>query len=149
VEHSLLTASSVLFDALYLPGDAHVNALLDERDAIEWVQESFRHCKPIAASGRGLELLRRCPGALDSGAAHAKHATNGNGGDSPIAAGLVLTQDSASPAFVTSFVEALASHRFWNRLRRNRLDAGGDRGTRGYAPPPPENVFAPLERRGA
>ena len=59
IDFSLLTASSVLFDAVYVPGGAEsVAALSAERDAVEFVTEAYRHCKPIAATGEGVDLLR-------------------------------------------------------------------------------------------
>jgi len=55
VDMSLLTSASVLFDALYLPDGSQ--ALQDEGDAIHFINETYRHCKAIAADGSGAELL--------------------------------------------------------------------------------------------
>jgi catalase len=104
IDFSLLTASSVLFDAVYLPGGP---ALLDERDAIEFVTEAFRHCKAIAASGDGVELLRACPGVEGEG---------------------VLTSGS-----IAEFTNAIAGHRFWERAKKHRLGRTPKDDTRGRA----------------
>jgi catalase len=126
VEQSLLTGSSVLFDAVYVPGGGGVAALAEERDAIEWVWESYRHCKPIAATGEGAALLQRCPGVLRNG------ATGGNDG---LDAG-VLVAEGPSLDLASSFVAAIAAHRFWERAGRNRMDAcDADRETRGRGAP--------------
>jgi catalase len=126
VEQSLLTGSSVLFDAVYVPGGSGVDALAEERDAIDWVYEAYRHCKPIAATEEGVEILRRCPGVLDGDA--------GDGAEG----GLLTSSAAASEAFAAAFVAAIARHRFWGRAGRNRLcAAGGDRETRGYGASPP------------
>jgi catalase len=54
---SFLTASSVLFDAVFVPGgDRSVSALSAEKDADEFLSED-KHCKAIAGSGAGVGLL--------------------------------------------------------------------------------------------
>jgi catalase len=76
IDFSLLTASSVLFDAVYVPGGAQsVAALVGDRDAVEFVLEAYRHCKPIAATGDGAELLRACRASSTAGRATAGTAT--------------------------------------------------------------------------
>jgi len=120
IDHSLLTASSVLFDAVYVPGGAaSVEALIDERDAIEFIVEAFRHCKAIAATGEGLDLLRACPGVLK--------------GDGDAAEGVITSKDAASPDVIARFTGAIAQHRFWNRARKNRVKAAPKDDTRGRA----------------
>ena len=60
VDFSFLTASSVLFDAVYIPGsDDSVTAISQVPDAVEFVGEAFKHCKAIAASGQGVGLVAR------------------------------------------------------------------------------------------
>jgi catalase len=129
VEQSLLTGSSVLFDAVYVPGGGGVGSLASERDAVDWVYEAFRHCKAIAATGDGVELVRRCPGVLDGRA-------NGARLEAQAATGLLLSGQPASEAFAAAFVAAIARHRFWERSGKNRLGAAEDRETRGYGAPP-------------
>jgi catalase len=132
VEQSLLTGSSVLFDAVYVPGGQGALSLADERDAIDWVCEAFRHCKPIAATGEGAVLLGLCPGILPSDP-QAASRKSGNGGTHLPDAGLLVSEAAASEEFVADFVGLLMRHRFWERQRRNRLSASGDRETRGCA----------------
>jgi catalase len=125
VEESLLTGSSVLFDAVYVPGGSE--ELIDERDALAWIYEAYRHCKPIAVSGSGVELLAGCPGVVEAATRRA-----GNGGPPLFAEGLLVEQGPASEQFAAAFVAAIAQHRFWNRKAKNRVtDAGGDADTRG------------------
>jgi catalase len=115
VELSLLTASSVLFDAVYVPGGPQsVAALKDERDALEFVTEAYRHCKPIAAEGEGVELLRACPGVLD---------TNGDGASDPA---LIAETNGNGADLPARFLAAVAQHRNWTRVRRNRLATPAD-----------------------
>jgi putative intracellular protease/amidase len=55
---SLLTASSVLFDAVYVPDGAEgIGSLKTDPAALEFVSEAYKHAKAIAASGAGTELL--------------------------------------------------------------------------------------------
>ena len=57
VDHALRTVASVLFDAVYIPGgEKSTAALANEPDAIEFVNEAFRHCKAIAGSGEGVNF---------------------------------------------------------------------------------------------
>jgi catalase len=132
VEQSLLTGSSVLFDAVYVPGGSA--DLLDERDAIDWIGEAYRHCKPIAVSGSGAELLARCPGIFESASRR-----TGNGGPPVFADGLLVSEEPASERFAVAFVAAIAQHRFWERKGKNRVrEASGEADTRGIGPAPRE-----------
>jgi catalase len=135
IDFSLLTASSVLFDAVYVPGGREsAAALAYERDAVEFVIEAYRHCKPIAASTDGVELLQACPGILDAPLGDLE----GNGdGIAAADAGIVVSSRAASPGLVQSFLDAIAAHRTWTRARKNRLDDAADDDTRGRAPLPP------------
>jgi catalase len=50
---------STLFDALYIPGGVQSALTLRESGrCIHWVREAFHHCKPIAASGEGVEFIQ-------------------------------------------------------------------------------------------
>lgn len=58
IDFSFLTTASVLFDAVYVPGgERNVAALKDEADALHFINEAYKHCKAIAATGAGVELL--------------------------------------------------------------------------------------------
>ncbi|HMJ56892.1 MAG TPA: catalase [Polyangiaceae bacterium] len=131
IDFSLLTTSSVLFDAVYLPGGKRSKAALaDERDAIDFVTDAYRHCKTIAATGEGVELLRSCPGILDGAS-----ADGGNGkGDARQDQG-VITASGLTAQIVKTFIAAVAQHRHWNRSRKNRLGAPTRDETRGGGPP--------------
>ncbi len=50
---SVLTAKSVMYDAVYVPGGADsAAALASNADAVHFVQEAFKHYKPVGAAGR-------------------------------------------------------------------------------------------------
>jgi catalase len=131
IDFSLLTASSVLFDAVYVPGGTEsVAALAAERDANEFLTEAYRHCKAIAAAGEGVDLVRAIPGiAIEE--RPSRKGGNGNGSD---ARGIVIA-DEATPDLVRRFLEAIAQHRFWARSGKNRLGPAAADETRGRAIP--------------
>ncbi|HEV8051673.1 MAG TPA: catalase, partial [Parachlamydiaceae bacterium] len=102
VDQSFLTAASVLFDAVYLPGGASgVKLLLAEIDALNFVEEAYRHCKPIALDCEALELFE---------STYSGKKLTGKGLEKESAAlGIVINK---SPK---DFVKAIAQHRFWIR----------------------------------
>jgi len=94
--------SSVLFDAVYVAGgEASVTRLKLDADAVRFVNEAFRHCKPIAASAAGIELLKAAayPGATDIMSAD----------------GVVTSPDIQVASLASKFIDAIAQHRFWSR----------------------------------
>ncbi len=123
IDFSLLTAASVLFDAVYVPGGAaSIAALRDERDATDFVTEAFRHCKAIAATTEGVDLLRACPGVLAP-------PSGKKGAAAP--EGVLTSRQPASPELAQQFVTAIAGHRFWDRTRKNRPSGKPADDTRG------------------
>jgi len=108
-EHSILTTSSVLFDAVYVAGgQAGVDALKYEAPAIEFLQDAFKHYKAIAATGAGTALLDA------AGITAAKPHPEG-GPDADPAAGVVTGTDKQGSSVATGFIAAIAKHRHWER----------------------------------
>ena len=51
---------STLFDALYVPGGAQSALTMREQGRpVHWLREAFHHCKPIAASGEGVDFVHQ------------------------------------------------------------------------------------------
>jgi len=110
-DFSFLTGSSVLFDAVYIPGgDASVTALKSENEALNFVDEAYKHCKAIAASGDGVGLLARFLGEK-------LNETNATGDLVSTNQGLVISRGPASDNFASAFIDAIAQHRHWERER--------------------------------
>ncbi len=108
-EHSILTASSVVFDAVYVPGGAAgVQALASEPPAIEFLQDAFRHYKSIAASGAGTTLLDAA--GITAARPHAEA-----GLDADPRAGVITGADSDIAKVARKFIAAIARHRHWER----------------------------------
>ena len=83
---------SVLFDAVIVPeGDGAVDALADLGQAVEFLRDQYRHCKPlmISKAAETLAMLAGVPLDIDS--------------DWAIVQGL------------PEFLEALGKHRNWER----------------------------------
>jgi catalase len=108
-DFSFLTASSVLFDAVYVPGgDASVRALLQLDDAREFVSEAYKHCKAIAASAAGVGFIA---------SALAEKFTEPDDTDGGVTSnlGVVCSRDAAIGDLAGAFIEAIAQHRHWER----------------------------------
>ncbi len=60
VDYSLLTTSSVLFDAVYVPGGADsVAMLLKDADAVHFVNEAYKHLQSPRGHGRRRSFAAR------------------------------------------------------------------------------------------
>lgn len=112
VDQNAITASSVLFDAVFVPGGQHVETLKQEGAAVHFISEAYKHCKTIGAAGEGVELLLEAK-------VRAAEAT-GSGAEK----GVVVAADfSSSPDFIDKFIQAIAQHRHWNRGEKEMIPA--------------------------
>jgi len=104
IDFSLLTTSSVMFDAVFIPGTAKsVAVLISDADAQHFINEAFKHCKTIAASGEGCQLIERfVVGTTEKD-------------NDP---GLIVSSDVVTREMTAEFVNAIASHRHWGREMR-------------------------------
>jgi catalase len=119
IDFSLLTTSSVLFDAVFIPGGSQsVAALQDEADALHFVNEAYKHCKTIAASGAGVELLR----SSYIGAVAGSEA-NAEGGKPFAEEGLITGLDNQVNKVAAEFIAAMAQHRHWSRENKKQVPA--------------------------
>jgi catalase len=85
----------VVYDAVIIPGGVSAAALAKSGLAIHFINEAYRHGKPIAAIGDGARLLEAC--AL---------------GESTAEDGVII--DGPNP--IESLIEAVLQHRFPRRL---------------------------------
>ncbi|MGI8508062.1 MAG: catalase [Gemmatimonadaceae bacterium] len=112
IDFSLLNASSVLFDALYIPGGEKSIAALQVSDkALHFVNETYKHCKAIAATGEGVGLLK----------ASAVRMSDKSAGSDP---GLIMNDNANAGTVSAPFINAIAQHRNWNR-EKIALGLGG------------------------
>ncbi|MGI8588588.1 MAG: catalase [Chloroflexia bacterium] len=117
VDKTFLTGPSVTFDAVFIPGGAAgIATLLKIGDAVHFVNEAFKHCKPIAATGDGLSLLT---GADFKGLAGQAVTPDALGEQ-----GILLAQDGADlDEFAARFIKAIGEHRFWTRAQKDLVPA--------------------------
>jgi len=107
---SFLTGSSVMFDAVYVPGgEQSVAALKNESELQTFLKEAYQHCKTIAASGAAVELLELA-GIIQDSTVDTKKTNQ-----SPAQAGIVTTREDDVANIAPSFIQGIAQHRHWER----------------------------------
>ncbi len=115
-DQAFLGTSSVLFDAIFIPGgQASVNVLMSKPEAILFINEAYRHCKAIAAIGEAVDLLS----STDAGV---KINTGSEEGNSLAKLGIV-TGNKFESKIATAFINAIAQHRFWEREEISKTPA--------------------------
>ena len=103
VEISLEAGPSVLYDAVVVPdGKRAVDAISANANALDFVRQQYRHCKPIMVVGAGAALLAAAgvPAILPDGSADS---------------GLIGTHSETLPQALAAFKQALAGHRSFAR----------------------------------
>jgi catalase len=99
-DFSFLTTSSVLFDAVYLPHGLGVTMLSENEDLIEFLNDTYKHCKAIGADGKAIAILNET--------AFAAKISQDDGG-------FILSEEVATDTFAEEFIAAMSKHRFWER----------------------------------
>jgi catalase len=124
VDKTFVTTASVLFDALFLPGGRQsIETLKTQGHAVHWINETFKHCKPIAGVGEGVDLLQA------SGMAGVQLAEAGTREQVVTDKGIVTSRRSSSDgssdldAIAEQFIQAIAQHRHWSREEKDRVPA--------------------------
>jgi catalase len=94
---------AVLFDGLVVPG-GHEDALTLSKagQAVEFIKEQYRHCKPMLAQGLGKDLI------LSAGV----KLTLPSGEPDP---GVLVFEDEVPDDVLPQFIEAIAAHRHFER----------------------------------
>ncbi|HYH43542.1 MAG TPA: catalase, partial [Burkholderiales bacterium] len=103
VEITLETGPAVVWDAMIIPdGDAAVDTLAQTGQALEFLKDQYRHCKPILLMGGASRLLDEVgiPKALPSGDADP---------------GLLQFGGDATDSAIPAFIAALTKHRHFER----------------------------------
>lgn len=113
VEESFLTAASVLYDGIYVPGGkASVNKLQSNADAVHFLNEAFKHCKAIAADSEARPVL--------DATYFFSNAPEFDGG-STLDEGIIIENDLKS--LTDKFIRAIGKHRFWEREKKRKVPA--------------------------
>src|SRR5262245_30771736 len=119
IDFSFLTTGSVMFDAVYIPGGAKsVEMLKGEGNALHFINEAYKHCKAIAATGAGIELLRASyigtEGSLDPNAESDQLVAD---------EGVIIGRDAEVGNVAADFIHAIPQHRHWNREMKDLVPA--------------------------
>lgn len=118
VDKSHVTTASIMFDAVFVPGGKHIEALKKQGDAVHFINEAFKHCKTVGAVGDGIDLLE------SSSIAGAKFASGGSVEDDEGVVTLKHTSDANKMAdFVKAFALAIQQHRHWMREEKAMVPA--------------------------
>jgi catalase len=121
IDFSLLTAGSVLFDAVYIPGgEQSVDTLKGDAKALRFVREAYLHCKAIAASDAGVELLLAAHPVPEKAAPSKMKGAQTD----PLAAltgdeGIIAARGEKESQVAAKFIKAIARHRNWKREIRD------------------------------
>ena len=108
-DKSHVTTASVVYDAIYIPGgQKSVEAMKKQGDVLHFINEAYKHCKPIAATGEAVDLFAQ------SGIEGANFASDG--GEVVEHMGVVtVVENEKFDEFVALFKEAIMQHRHWAR----------------------------------
>lgn len=93
VNEPFLTTAPVLFDSLYVVGGTATNQAKLNSDIIDFINEAYKHYKPIGIATSGVPYF------------NASNAKAGPG----------IAFASSNPEFRKEFVNIIAQQRFWNR----------------------------------
>lgn len=91
---TFLTTSPVLFDSLYVVGGNAMNQAKFTSDIVDFINEAYRHYKPIGVATTGEEIFNQSYAEVGPGIVLASHA---------------------GANFPTDFIEAITQQRFWDR----------------------------------
>jgi catalase len=101
--------ASVLYDAVVVPcGPQSVETLGNDGYALHFVTEAYKHLKPVAAFGAGIDLLRKA--GVNESLADSEEIVTSAGVVSSTAA-----EDSLPEQCFDDFASELAKHRAWDR----------------------------------
>ena len=114
VDESFLTAASVLYDAVYMPGGTNSSATLEaEANAVHFLNEAFKHCKAIAADATAIQVLEATY--------FYKKLPDEYSQDTVLREGIIVSDDLSSS--VELFIKMIAQHRFWDREVARKIPA--------------------------
>lgn len=101
VDHDFATTASVLFDAVFIPSGESIAMLKKEAKAVKFLNEMYKHCKPIGGEGNAREMQEP---TCFNGKMELDQQDQG-----------IVVMESSSPDLSGAFVKALEEHRFWHR----------------------------------
>lgn len=119
VDKSHITTGSIMFDAIFVPGGKKcVEALKKQGDVLHFINEAFKHCKPIGALDEGVEILLKS----DLKGVKLIDATSNEAlvEDSGVVTG---NSNADRKGFIEAFIRAITKHRHWDREEKMEIPA--------------------------
>src|SRR5579863_4733979 len=102
IDKTLMTVSSVLYDAVYVPGGSKAIQMLAQKpDAVEFISQAYKHCKAIAFESETDPLIEK---TLIGEDLRDKKTIPG-----------VIISSGPEKDLSKDFIKAIAQHRFWER----------------------------------
>ncbi len=118
VDKTIAATGSVMYDAVYIPGGQQgIEALKMDGNAVHFVTEAFKHCKPLAAIGEAVDLVMP---AVTAGARNGATPDSGQLGAQGV---FISRQSSDVSALARQFIQGIAQHRFFNREQKDMIPA--------------------------
>ncbi|QXV64700.1 catalase [Mucilaginibacter sp. 21P] len=114
IDQSFLTAASVLFDAVYVAGGTNAVATLEaEANAVHFLNEAFKHCKPIAVADDALQVI--------DATYFSKKLPSDFSEASVLREGILVGK--ADKNFTNLLIKMIGQHRFWEREKPRLIPA--------------------------
>jgi len=105
---SHVTTGSVMYDALFIPGGKSVDAMSRQGDVLHFINEAYKHCKPVGLTGEALQLLLKSNVGVGE--------SDFLGHDVYDSLGVVVARENEYlDSFLDKFKTAILQHRFWDR----------------------------------
>jgi len=119
VDKSYVTTGSIVYDAVFIPGGKdHISTLKSQGYAIHFINEAYKHCKPIGATGEGIDLL------METDIKGVTLAPADSKGSVTSDQGVVTVRKAADlSSFKQQFFDAIAKHRHWDREKKEQVPA--------------------------
>lgn len=118
VDKNHVTTASIMYDAIFIPGGKdNLEQLMMQGDAIHFVNEAYKHHKPIAAIGEGVGLLIKSE-------IRGVRFSEKEGDQMVTDKGVVTSQNTNDlNGFNDQFFKAIAKHRHWEREEKGMIPA--------------------------
>jgi catalase len=125
IDFSFLTAGSVLFDAVYIPGGPQsIGILKGDAKALMFVKEAYLHCKTIAATDAGIDLISASHPASDKMApSHAQGVEEEEWDLLRPDEGVIMSRGDRISTVAAKFITAIGQHRHWDRELKGQVPA--------------------------
>ena len=99
---------SIMYDAVFIPGGKSIETMLKQGDVIHFINEAYKHCKPIGFTGEAFQLLLKSSVGLEENAFAQNEVYD--------AMGVVVARENKQlDIFLEKFKTAILQHRHWER----------------------------------